>query len=114
MTDAGRPLARFSAVNLTAVRSGAARTTVRVARVLADAPVRRAGFVRAVANATWRPHTGLALPGWFPRTPAQDARAAPMAGEHHRGILAALGTETATSDTLPAEGAILEHRGGHA
>ena len=37
-----------------------------------------------------------------------------MAGEHHRGILAALGTETATSDTLPAEGAILEHRGGHA
>jgi crotonobetainyl-CoA:carnitine CoA-transferase CaiB-like acyl-CoA transferase len=80
----GQPLARFSVLDLTTVRSG---------------------------PAAWGPHKVLALLVHLARTPAIVERAAPMTGEHTHEVLATLGYDAATLDALVAEGVIEQHKG---
>ncbi|MGH7373805.1 MAG: hypothetical protein ACREJY_06210 [Candidatus Rokuibacteriota bacterium] len=80
----GWPLARFSVLDLTTVRSG---------------------------PAAWGPHEVLALPVHLSRTRAVVERAAPMTGEHTREDFATLGYDAATLDALAAEGVIEQHKG---
>ena len=75
-------------------------------QVFADPQVKLAGLVREVANATWGPHKVMALPVQLSRTPAEVVSAAPITGEHTRETLIGLGYDTATIDTLAAEGVI--------
>jgi formyl-CoA transferase len=83
-----------------------------VDQVFADPQVQRAGLVREVANPAWGPHKVIGLPVHLSRTPAVVETGAPMAGEHTRETLAALGYDTAAIETLLAAGVIQEHTGG--
>jgi crotonobetainyl-CoA:carnitine CoA-transferase CaiB-like acyl-CoA transferase len=82
-----------------------------VDQVFADPQIRQADLVREVANAAWGPHKVLALPVHLSRTPARVERAAPMTGEHTRDVLRTLGYDTATLETLEAEGVIEQYKG---
>jgi crotonobetainyl-CoA:carnitine CoA-transferase CaiB-like acyl-CoA transferase len=82
-----------------------------VDQVFADPQIRQADLVREVANPAWGPHKVLALPVHLSRTPARVERAAPMAGEHTREVLATLGYDAVTLDVLRAEGVIEQYKG---
>ncbi len=82
-----------------------------VDQVFADPQVQRACLVREVANAAWGPHKVLALPVHLSRTPAEVRHAAPMTGEHTRAVLAELGYDGATIETLLAERVVEQHKG---
>lgn len=123
----GRPLARFSVLDLTTVRSGPTCTkiladfgadVIRVERPggegrerFAGPQIRKANLVGEVSNATWGPRKVLTLPVHPSRTPARVERAAPMTGEHTREVLESLGYDAATVDTLLADGVIEQHKG---
>ncbi len=82
----GRPLARFSVLDLTTVRSGPTCT-----KILAD-------FGADVLR--------VERPGGEGRE-----RAAPMTGEHTREVPTTLGNDAASLDALVAEGVIEQHKG---
>ena len=89
----------------------AGRPINTVDQVFADPQIRKADLVREVSNASWGPHQVLVLPVHLSCTPARVERAAPMTGEHTREVLASLGYDAATMDTLVADGVIEQHKG---
>lgn len=106
---AARPAADWvDMLNAAGVACGPINT---VDQVFADPQIQTANLVRNVSNAAWGPHKVLALPVHLSRTPARVERAAPMTGEHTREVLASLGYDTATMDSLLAAGVLEQHKG---
>jgi crotonobetainyl-CoA:carnitine CoA-transferase CaiB-like acyl-CoA transferase len=106
---ATRPAAEWvEMLNAVGVACGPINT---VDQVFADPQIRTANLVRSVSNAAWGPHKVLALPVHLSRTPARVERAAPMTGEHTREVLASLGYDATTVDSLMADGVIEQHKG---
>jgi crotonobetainyl-CoA:carnitine CoA-transferase CaiB-like acyl-CoA transferase len=106
---ATRPAAEWvEMLNAVGVACGPINT---VDQVFADPQIQTANLVRSVSNAAWGPHKVLALPVHLSRTPARVERAAPMTGEHTREVLASLGYDAATVDSLMADGVIEQHKG---
>ena len=81
-----------------------------VGQVFGDPQAQTLGLVAEVQHAVYGPMRVLTQPVRLHRTPARVLAPSPLAGEHTREVLAALGYDRATIERLFADGVVAEAR----